>query len=383
MSNIFYTILLFLFSISAMNAEIKLIQIKVQDAVDPQSLYTPSKMYDELSYDDQTSYLLPVKNKRIEGYRMPFIKNFGHDVLLVGPFLDVCGDIQILDAENRLKATIKPTSFVSKGKKDFWFPNERRKKNEGYVHFRINKGSMDRISTQNFKIKVGNIENLDVVDCLVADRFEIDAVLFTGKEVPEREVGTVDNISTIKNTFETGNAYEIKIKINGGLLSRYTYKLFESELFYHHAEESVFGSTCIGNLNLSGSITKVKLIENNDAVAMKLISSTSSELERRAFFGYMIGLIDGKIGNLTKINIDKNAATLPFGTTLNRQQEPNSWGPYIFARFSNDVYKFGQYTDLGIFEVGDCKKKGIVNGSGGPTRPIFIKQQTDIERGIK
>jgi hypothetical protein len=368
MTKFFYTVLLFLFSFSVINAEIKLIQIKVQDAVDPQSLYNPSKMYDEFSYDDQTSYLLPVKNKRIEGYRMPFIKNFGHDVLLVGPFLDMCGDIQILDADNRVKATIRPASFVSKGRRNYWFVKEWKARKEGYVHFRISKSVLNSITTPNFKIKVGPIDALDIVDCKIAERFQIQGILFTSNPAPQREMTTDRTFRTVKNTFDPNIEYNVKIKLNGGTLASDKFGFVSigntKNLLYNFALQSVNSSTCVGNLILVNNPVRSKLIENNDAIEFKVKVQTNSERSRRSEqHGYMIGLRDGNIGTLTGIALNEGGSPR-FGESVSKFQKPDGWGPYIYARLMNDIYTFGQYTDLGKIQAGTCNRN-FSGGSGG------------------
>jgi len=131
MRKFFVLLFLIVLTTSFSNAEIKMIQIQVNDTFDPQSFYA-RRIKGGFEMNDQTSYMLPVKEKRIQKARMPFIKNFGHDVLLVGPFLDMCGDIQIIDNNNNVINTIIPKKFIAKEIRKFYFVNENRERNEGF-----------------------------------------------------------------------------------------------------------------------------------------------------------------------------------------------------------------------------------------------------------
>lgn len=364
--------LIFFLMIFVAKSEIKLIQIKVQDAPDSRSNFSPSPLYEELPYDDQTSYVLPVKNKRIEGYRMPFIKNFGHEVLLVGPFLDVCGDIQILDANNNVKATIRSSSFVSKGRRNFWFANEWKAKKEGYVHFRITKNILNSITTKNFKIKVGPIDALDMIEGKIVERFQIQAMLFTSTPAPRREMVSDGRIRTVKNTFEPNTEYAMKIKLRGGVLrtDKFGFVLIGStkSLLYNFSKSRL--GNCIGNFSITSAPVTTKLIETNDAIEIKVKAQTNIPRFRSSESnGYLIGLHDDNIGNLTKVTINEGSGPT-FGQSVSKRELPDSWGPYIYARLMSDVYTFGQYTDLGQIESGTCATNNF--GSGGPTNVRIV-----------
>jgi hypothetical protein len=147
-----------------------MVQIQVMDTPDPQTPYLRS-INSGFAMTDQTSYMLPYRNKRIQGSRMPFINKYGHDVLLVGPFLDMCGNIEIKEG-SRVVAVIETKDFVAREKRNFYFPNENRYKNEGCVHFRIPYEIMKKIRGDLFEIKVGNFEKLDVLECQKVKRYE-------------------------------------------------------------------------------------------------------------------------------------------------------------------------------------------------------------------
>jgi hypothetical protein len=344
------------------NAEIKMIQIQVNDTPDPQSKYL-RYVPGGFTMNDQTSYMLPVKNKRIQAARMPFIKRFGHDVVLVGPFLDVCGEIKIIDNNDNLIFTISPRSFVAKELRNFYFVNENRTRKEGCVHFHIPQSVIRSIRTEFFKIKVGNIENLDVVECQLVKRPEIEAMLFLDTE-PQRTATTSIGFPTIKNTFQPNAIHRIAIKLRGEISNTDKFRFgngLDKGLIYHF-DQPVVNRTCNSNLIAANGFKIGTLIKPNDAIIFEVKAKEGGQKTRRINEGYMIGLSDANMGQFVQVIMDENADPDPVGTVRSKMEQPDCWGPYIFARILPDVYTFGRYTDLGIIEIGECK---ISKGGGG------------------
>ncbi|RYY84589.1 MAG: hypothetical protein EOO15_19010, partial [Chitinophagaceae bacterium] len=216
----------------AASAEIKQIQLLVKGET-PRTIFYQYKvgssdmgMSPKGGYviSDQSSNMVPVKNQRIEGFRMPFISRMEHEVLLVGPFLDMCGDISILDDNDNLIGTIRTGAFVGKGKDDFFILRDDEFRREGYVKFRIPASMMITIGTRNFKIKVGNVANLDIVECKVVNRYTAEAILFTGTTVPTRTAIGANATTNVMNTFRNNTEFQVKIKVRGGVPANETFQ---------------------------------------------------------------------------------------------------------------------------------------------------------------
>lgn len=356
-----------LFSANMLFAEIKMVQIQVMDTPDPQSKYL-RLVNGGFAMTDQTSYMLPVSKKRVQGNRMPFINKYGHDVLLVGPFLDMCGDIEIIESGSVI-AKIKTSEFVARGIRNFYFPNENRSRNEGCVHFRIPLEIIRSIRSTLFQIKVGNIENLDVLECQLVKRYEIQAMLFLDGQpnLPTRELTTHNGFQTVKNVFQKSDRpVRLAIKLKGNDIPSTEIFRFgngTNKDFLYQFDNAVAGKSCKSNLEVTGGVKIGSLIGKDDAIFIEVTPNKDGGKNlRRNNDGYMISLSDGKMGQFTKVNMNSDAVAPSPGTTFSKTQQPDNWGPYIFARMMPDVYTMGRYTDFGIVEIGEC---GATPGKGG------------------
>ncbi|GAA4338610.1 hypothetical protein [Flaviaesturariibacter amylovorans] len=369
-----FSILLLLLA-GTSRAEIMQMQLKVIDGTPilmyrqftsstPSTPLTPEGGFDLSS---ETSNMVPVKNQRIVGFRMPFIYNKAHEVLLVGPYLDLCGDIQILDENNGLLAVVRTSAFIGKGKRNFFIQRHDVFRSEGYVHFRIPESVIRTIGRRNFKIKVGPVDDKDIVECKIVNRYTAEAILFTGDRVPTREA--IQGGAHVRHNLTGGVEYEVKIKIRGGSAGEeFQFNNGKiNEVLYH-----VRGGCrdCEGTvLEGRGPISRARLLAENDAITFKVRSYHGRFTRNR---GDLIAIADAGAGNWMDFTPDRDEMFAPGRGPLREDAKPEGWGPYLFMREAPDLYRFGQYTDL--YEINSDKEPCICPtfGSGSSsTRQII------------
>jgi hypothetical protein len=361
----------------AANAEIKQVQVRVSDETPTSIMYQYKSGTSDQAQSprggfvltNQSSNMVPVLNKRILGFRMPFIKGHAHDVLIVGPFLDMCNEVKILDEDDHVLATIPASSFTEKGKKSFFILRDDDFKTEGYIQFRLSASLINTIGRRHFKIKVGSVENLDIVEGKIVERYEAEAILFTGADAPVR---TANPGGGIRTTLALNRDYTVKIKIRGGnLLATDEFQInngVDRDFIYFTSECATCRKPFI---EARGPVERARLLADNDAIQFTMRATANTSILR--IHGELIAIADAGAGNWSTFTPEhKNTFAIGQGPT--QFDRPDGWGPYLYLRESADIYRFGQYTDLrslvlGTGETCACASTGVVS-SGGATRPI-------------
>lgn len=351
---------------------IEMVQLRVVGANEPNSAFAMKALGGEFDITDQTSYLLPVVKGKVEGNRMPFIKDLAHDVLLVGPWLDFVGEVTILDFKKDVIFKISGNS-LTKGKTKFYYPSTRKTKDEGFLRFRISEANMKKIKGYpSFTIRVGN-KSGDNLQCKLVQRYEIEAILFTGNNLPTREVVNRNNVSTILNTFNADQGYNVSLKLRGGSLDSdkyafvtnrflYTKTITESYPYYSDSHCDLTNFSVSTNRDGEPNITTTRIVNNNDAISVPMIARKGKEKVRRAASGFMIGLYDANAGSFDNITMEPGFERFRVSFIPKKSQVPDFWGPYLLARISSNLIVSGQYTDLGAVKIGTC---GVVTGNRG------------------
>ncbi|RYY39739.1 MAG: hypothetical protein EOO08_08690 [Chitinophagaceae bacterium] len=320
------------------------------------------------------SHMVPVKARRIVTFRMPFIYRQGHEVLLVGPYLDVCGEVQIINEDNEVIATIRQAAFTGRGKKNFFIQRDEEFRDEGYISFRITEAVMERIGRSNFKIKVGPVADLDIVECKVVNRYEAEGILVSGDGVTREMTG-----SHVRTRFPLQRDITVKIKIRGGSAG-------EEFQFNNGVDKNLiyFRSSCNAcdqnYLEGKGSIRRTRLFAQDDGIEFTVRSAVSGALTRQS--GELIAIADAGAGNWSEYTPDRRNGSFAVGQGPSRYDRGEGWGPYLFLREAAAIYRFGQYTDLYEIQTGDgercsCEPRGynpppgavhsgpITSGTGG------------------
>lgn len=116
-----------------------------------------------------------VSNRRVQGFRVPFVSGSNHVVDLTGAFLDVCDRVEICNASGTVQRTLSGSSL-----------NKFKSNNEGHVKFTVSSSNLPGIGS-NFIIKVRyavELNGFDQLDCMVAARGTIQSIQWVGSTLP-------------------------------------------------------------------------------------------------------------------------------------------------------------------------------------------------------
>jgi hypothetical protein len=313
---------------------------------------------------NQSSNMVPVKNRRILGFRMPFIFGQAHEVLLVGPYLNMCGEISILSEDNEVLATIRQAAFGERGKNNFYIRRDDEFRDEGFVRFTITEAIMDRIGRHSFKIKVGPIADLDIVECKMVNRYTAEAILVSGNGDTREQNGR-----HIRTTIPIGTDFTVTMKIRGGSAGEQFQFNNGSDLNFIYLRSEC--EDCDKNyIQGRGSIRPARLLAENDAIEFSVRAFVSGSITRQN--GELLAIADAGAGNWSAYTPEKRGA-FAIGHGPSKADRGEGWGPYLFMREATDIYRFGQYTDLFEIVTGDGSRCSCIRGGGGgggTTRPI-------------
>jgi hypothetical protein len=248
-----------------------------------------------------------VSNKRIQGFRLPFVTGVSHVVDMTGAFLDVCDRVEICNSSGTVQRTLKGTSL-----------NKFKSSNEGHVKFTVNASDLPGIDA-DFIIKVRyavELSGFDQLDCKVAARGVIQSMQWTGATLP------------VFSTHSSG-AGEVSLLTSGRV---YTLQL---------------NGTGFSNSVQLGDGLRTNLFNNTR------LPFTSSDLTVNSAGTIMT--ITFKPSGSTTITPDLNSFTnnalnllFAFGGVGNIL---GGWGPYLIYDYNNLMSNAGVLTDLKQIKV--------------------------------
>lgn len=250
---------------------------------------------------------LTVSNKRIQGFRLPFVTGINHVVDLTGAFLDVCDRVEICNSSGAVQRTINSSGL-----------NKFKSNNEGHVKFTVNASDLPGIDA-DFILKVRyavELSGFDQLDCKVAGRGVIQSIQWTGSTLP-----TIIPFS--KNGGETsllksGSVYTLQFNGTGFTSSVQLFDGLRSNLLGQN--NLPFTSSDLTVNSAGTTITLIVRPSGSVGVSLDLENFTSSTQNLLFVFG--------GVGNIS-----------------------GGWGPYLVYDYNNLISNAGSLTDLKRIEA--------------------------------
>jgi hypothetical protein len=243
-----------------------------------------------------------VSNKRVQGFRMPFVTGVSHVVDLTGAFLDVCDRVEICNSSGTVRRTLRGTSL-----------NKFKSNNEGHVKFTVNASDLPAVDG-DFILKVRyavELNGFDQLDCKVAARGVINSIQWVGTTLPT--FSTHSSGAGEVSTLTVGRVYTLQFNGTGFSNSVQLFDGLRTALF--NTSSLPFTSTDL-TVNSTGTIMTLTVRPSGTVTILTDLQSFTSNSTNLLF-------VFGGVGNI-----------------------PGGWGPYLVYDYNNLLSNAGALTDL-------------------------------------
>lgn len=243
-----------------------------------------------------------VSNRRVQGFRVPFVSGSNHVVDLTGAFLDVCDRVEICNASGTVQRTLSGSSL-----------NKFKSNNEGHVKFTVSSSNLPGIGS-NFIIKVRyavELNGFDQLDCMVAGRGTIQSMQWVGTTLPV--ISTHSSGSGEVSTLRTGSVYTLQFNGTG---------FTNSVQLFDGLRTNLFGTAVL-------PFTASDLVVNSSGTVMTLT------IRPTATFA-----VEPDLYNFTSLSRNLLFAYGGVGDFM------GGWGPYLFYGYNTLISNAGSLTDL-------------------------------------
>lgn len=243
-----------------------------------------------------------VSNKKVKGFRLPFVTGVSHVVDMTGAFLDVCDRVEICSSSGTVQRTLRGTAL-----------NKFKSNNEGHVKFTVNASDLPAVEG-DFILKVRyavELNGFDQLDCKVAARVVINSIQWVGSTLPVFSIHSsgAGEVSTLT----VGKTYTLQFNGTGFSNSIQLYDGLRTNLY--------------SNNNLP--FTNADLTVNSAGTVMTLIVRPSGT-----------ATITPDLQSFTSLNTNLLFVYGGVGNIL------GGWGPYLVYDYNNLMSNAGSLTDL-------------------------------------
>lgn len=243
-----------------------------------------------------------VSNKKVKGYRLPFVTGISHVVDMTGAFLDVCDRVEICNSSGAVQRTLRSSSL-----------NKFKSNNEGHVKFTVNASDLPGVEG-DFILKVRyavELNGFDQLDCKVAARGVINSIQWVGADLPV--FSTHSSGAGEVSTLTIGKEYTLQF--NGTGFSN-SVQLYDGQRTNLYNTNNLPFTNADLTVNSAGTIMTLKVRPSGTATITPDLQSFTS-LSTNLLFVY------GGVGNIL-----------------------GGWGPYLVYDYNNLMSNAGNLTDL-------------------------------------
>ncbi len=248
-----------------------------------------------------------VSNKKVKGFRLPFVTGISHVVDMTGAFLDVCDRVEICNASGTVQRTLKGSAL-----------NKFKSNNEGHVKFTVNASDLPGVEG-DFILKVRyavELNGFDQLDCKVAARGVINSIQWVGTTLPV--FSTHSSGAGEVSTLTVGKEYTLQFNGTGFSSSVQLYDGLRTNLYNTNVLPFTNADLTV---NSAGTIMTLKVRPSGTVTITPDLQSFTS-LSTNLLFVY------GGVGNIL-----------------------GGWGPYLVYDYNNLMSNSGSLTDLKQIKV--------------------------------